>query len=47
MSARESERVLITIEDGIAIVTLNRPEKYNGLDTVSYTHLTLPTICSV
>ncbi|MCL7943844.1 crotonase/enoyl-CoA hydratase family protein [Marinobacter sp. ATCH36] len=32
MSASDSERVLIDIEDGIAIVTLNRPEKYNGLD---------------
>jgi len=24
------ERVLIDIEDGIATVTLNRPDKYNG-----------------
>ncbi len=32
MSARDSDRVLTTIEDGIATVTLNRPEKYNGLD---------------
>lgn len=32
MSASDSARVLIDIEDGIATVTLNRPEKYNGLD---------------
>ncbi len=32
MSASEFERVQIHKEDGIAIVTLNRPEKYNGLD---------------
>ena len=40
MSARESERVLITIEDGIAIVTLNRPEKYNGLDMPMFEAIT-------
>ncbi len=27
-----AERVLLDIDDGIATVTLNRPEKYNGLD---------------
>ncbi|MFE8070921.1 crotonase/enoyl-CoA hydratase family protein [Marinobacteraceae bacterium S3BR75-40.1] len=27
-----AERVLLEIEDGIATVTLNRPDKYNGLD---------------
>lgn len=27
-----NNRVLITIEDGIATVTLNRPDKHNGLD---------------
>jgi len=40
MSARESERVLITIEDGIAIVTLNRPGKYNGLDMPMFEAIT-------
>ena len=40
MSARDSERVLITIEDGIAIVTLNRPEKYNGLDMPMFEAIT-------
>jgi enoyl-CoA hydratase/carnithine racemase len=29
---QKQERVLIDIEDGIATVTLNRPDKYNGLD---------------
>ena len=28
----------------VALVTLDRPDKANA---VSYTHLTLPTICSV
>lgn len=32
MSAQDSERVIVSIEDGIAVVTLNRPDKYNGLD---------------
>jgi len=40
MSARESERVLITIEDGIAIVTLNRPGKYNSLDMPMFEAIT-------
>ena len=40
MSARDSERVLITIEGGIAIVTLNRPEKYNGLDMPMFEAIT-------
>ena len=40
MSARDSERVLITIEDGIAIVTLNRPDKYNGLDMPMFEAIT-------
>lgn len=40
MSTRDSERVLITIEDGIAIVTLNRPEKYNGLDMPMFEAIT-------
>ncbi|EDM47049.1 crotonase/enoyl-CoA hydratase family protein [Marinobacter algicola] len=43
MSARDSERVLITIEDGIAIVTLNRPEKYNGLDMPMFEAITRAT----
>ncbi|MEP1217302.1 MAG: crotonase/enoyl-CoA hydratase family protein [Marinobacter sp.] len=40
MSASDSERVLIDIEDGIAIVTLNRPEKYNGLDMPMFEAIT-------
>ena len=40
MSTRDSERVLITIEDGIAIVTLNRPDKYNGLDMPTFEAIT-------
>ena len=40
MSTRDSERVLITIEDGIAIVTLNRPDKYNGLDMPMFEAIT-------
>ena len=40
MSARDSERVLITIEGGIAIVTLNRPDKYNGLDMPMFEAIT-------
>ena len=32
MSSSKSDRVQISIENGIAMVTLNRPEKYNGLD---------------
>ena len=40
MSTRDSERVLITIEDGIAIVTLNRPDKYDGLDMPMFEAIT-------
>ncbi|MFO7995118.1 MAG: crotonase/enoyl-CoA hydratase family protein [Marinobacter sp.] len=40
MSARDSERVLIDIENGIATVTLNRPEKYNGLDMPMFEAIT-------
>ncbi|MFN2359599.1 MAG: crotonase/enoyl-CoA hydratase family protein [Marinobacter sp.] len=40
MSARDSERVLISIEDGIATVTLNRPDKYNGLDMPMFEAIT-------
>ena len=32
-----SERVLVDVEDGIATVTLNRPEKMNGLDMPMFT----------
>ena len=49
-----SDYVTINIEDGVADVRLNRPEKLNAVDgkmfraiveagAVSYTHLTLPT----
>ncbi|KPP99911.1 crotonase/enoyl-CoA hydratase family protein [Marinobacter sp. HL-58] len=40
MSARDSDRVLISIEDGIATVTLNRPDKYNGLDMPMFEAIT-------
>lgn len=32
MASKQSDRVLLDIDQGIATVTLNRPEKYNGLD---------------
>ncbi|ROU02154.1 crotonase/enoyl-CoA hydratase family protein [Marinobacter sp. R17] len=32
MANNQSDRVLLDIEGGIATVTLNRPDKYNGLD---------------
>ena len=32
MANNQSDRVLLEIDDGIATVTLNRPDKYNGLD---------------
>ncbi|HAQ43448.1 MAG TPA: enoyl-CoA hydratase, partial [Acidimicrobiaceae bacterium] len=28
-----SDRVVVTVEDGVADVRLNRPEKLNALDT--------------
>jgi enoyl-CoA hydratase/carnithine racemase len=34
------QRVEITIEDGIAMVRLNRPEKYNGLDMPMFSAIT-------
>lgn len=37
---QKDERVQISIEDGIAIVTLNRPEKYNGLDMPMFNAIT-------
>lgn len=43
MSSDHSERVLISIKDGIAIVTLNRPEKYNGLDMPMFEAITRAT----
>jgi len=35
-----SDRVQVEIENGIAFVTLNRPEKYNGLDMPLFNGLT-------
>ena len=42
----------LDISDKIATITFNRPEARNAISeemrvAVSYTHLTLPTICSV
>ena len=42
-----TDPVLLDLADGVATITLNRPDAMNSLDAVSYTHLTLPTICSV
>jgi enoyl-CoA hydratase/carnithine racemase len=38
--AQTGERVKISIENGIALVTLNRPEKYNGLDMPMFKAIT-------
>ena len=35
-----SDRVLLEIQDGIAVVTLNRPDKYNGLDMPMFEAIT-------
>lgn len=40
MSRVLSDRVLLDIEDGIATVTLNRPDKYNGLDMPMFEGIT-------
>jgi len=40
MHGSSSERVQIDIENGIAMVTLNRPEKYNGLDMPMFRAIT-------
>ena len=37
----------ITVDDGIATIYLNRPDRMNAFTPVSYTHLTLPTILLV
>ena len=42
------QHILFSIEDGVAFLSLNRPEQLNSFNTamhlaVSYTHLTLPT----
>eukprot|EP00975_Prorocentrum_lima_P055470 11631319-Prorocentrum_lima.AAC.1 len=43
--------VAVSVMSGMAVQCLNRKGKamprYQGLKAVSYTHLTLPTICSV
>ena len=46
---RAVETLRIERQDGVVSITLDRPEKRNAINgvTVSYTHLTLPTICSV
>ncbi len=35
-----NERVLLEIDQGIATVTLNRPDKYNGLDMPMFEAIT-------
>ena len=40
MSSSTSDRVQIDIENGIAMVTLNRPKKYNGLDMPMFKAIT-------
>ena len=54
-----TDHLLFEKGDGVAVLTMNRPEARNAmsgemneamratLSSVSYTHLTLPTICSV
>ena len=37
------ETLKFDIDQGLGIITLNRPEAANAINTVSYTHLTLPT----
>ena len=38
--SRSDKRVQVSIENGIAMVTLNRPEKYNGLDMPMFKAIT-------
>jgi enoyl-CoA hydratase/carnithine racemase len=38
--SQTEERVKVSIENGIAMVTLNRPEKYNGLDMPMFRAIT-------
>lgn len=40
MSATSTDRVLLEINEGIATVTLNRPDKYNGLDMPMFESIT-------
>ena len=41
------QRILV-VEDEVQIATILKIElEYEGYEAVSYTHLTLPTICSV
>ena len=42
-----TDQVLTFIENSIGRIRLNRPKAIHALTPVSYTHLTLPTICSV
>ena len=47
------ENILVDVQVNAAIITINRPKQLNALnqrtieETVSYTHLTLPTTGSV
>ncbi|MAA63724.1 MAG: enoyl-CoA hydratase [Alteromonadaceae bacterium] len=40
MSKQDSDRVILDIDHGIATVTLNRPDKYNGLDMPMFEAIT-------
>ena len=41
------EAIELSVVNNIMYITLNRPEKKNAINPVSYTHLTLPTITEV
>lgn len=40
-----TDRVLLTVDNNIAVVTLNRPEKYNALDTAMFEGLIRTAKC--